>query len=235
MPREPLERSEAIPPLQEGDRLTRDEFERRYHAMPHLKKAELIEGVVHVPSPVRLRNHGEPHSNIHGWLYNYRVRTPGVRLADNASVRLDLGNMPQPDCLLFISPELGGQVQIDADDYVNGAPELVAEVAASSEGYDLSDKLWAYRRNRVREYIVWRVAEQLIEWFVLREEIYEPLVAAEDGILRSEVFPGLWLDPAALLRDDFDTLRTVLDQGLSSPEHSEFKARLQRAPELAGP
>src|SRR5438045_1369951 len=109
-----------LPPLQPGDRLTRDEFERRYDAMPHLKKAELIDGVVHVPSPVRCEDHGEPHLSLVGCLFLYRARTPGVRGADNASVRLDLGNMPQPDAVLFISPDHGGQARIDEDDYVNG-------------------------------------------------------------------------------------------------------------------
>jgi hypothetical protein len=224
---ESIDGSGAVPPLKDGDRLSRDEFERRYDAMPHLKKAELIEGVVHVPSPVRCQHHGEPHSNLGGWLYNYRRSTPGVRLADNASVRMDLGNMPQPDCLLFISPELGGKVQIDADDYVNGSPELLAEVAASSVSYDLHAKLQAYLRNGVREYIVWRVDERQIDWFVLRENGYERLSPDEDGVLRSSVFPGLWLDPSALLRDDFDKLQSVLERGLDSSEHAEFVARLQ--------
>src|SRR5205823_9158563 len=110
-PAEPLDGTNAIPPLKDGDRLTRDEFERRYDAMPQLRKAELIEGVVHVPSPVRCEHHGEPHLSLVGCLFLYRARTPGVRGADNASVRLDLGNMPQPDGLLFISPEHGGQVR----------------------------------------------------------------------------------------------------------------------------
>jgi Uma2 family endonuclease len=228
-PAEPVDGTHSIPPLKEGDRLTRDEFERRYDAMPHLKKAELIEGVVHMPSPVRQRHHSAPHSSLVGWLFLYRARTPGVESGDNPSVRLDLGNMPQPDAVLFIQPEYQGQIRIDEDDYINGAPDLVAEVAASSEGYDLHDKLPAYQRNGVREYIVWRVLKRQVDWFVLREAGYEALVPAEDGILRSTVFPGLWLDPAALVRGDFDTLLDVLQRGLDSPEHAEFAARLQRA------
>jgi Uma2 family endonuclease len=225
---EPMDGNGAIPPLRDGDRLSRDEFERRYDAMPQLKKAELIEGVVSVPSPVGCQRHGEPHSTLGGWLFLYRARTPGVRLADNASVRLDLGNMPQPDCLLFISPDCGGQVRIDEDDYVNGAPDLVAEIAASSASYDLNVKLQAYRREGVREYIIWRVLEGEIDWFVLREAGYEKLIPGDDGILRSTIFPGLWLDPAALLRDDCDTLLEVLQRGLDTPEHTAFKAELQR-------
>src|SRR5271157_5855135 len=186
----------AIPPLENGDRLTRAEFERRYEAMPELKKAELIEGVVHMPSPVRQRYHGRQHSHLNFWLCAYEGSTPGVEVGDNSTVRLDLDNMPQPDCLLFIQPEHGGRVRIGEKDYIEGAPDLVAEVASSSASYDLGDKLKAYRRNGAREYMVWRVLDRQIDWFVLHAERYKPLNPAADGILRSTVFPGLWLDPA---------------------------------------
>ncbi len=228
-PAEPTDVNGAILPLKAGDRLTRDEFERRYDAMPDLRKAELIEGVVHVPSPVRQRNHSAPHVRLIGWLFNYRARTPGVECGDNASVRLGPDNMPQPDCLLFIASEYGGQAGIDDDDYLNGAPDLVAEVAASSAHYDVSDKLEVYRRHGVREYIVWRVLDREIDWFVLRDGRFERLAPAEDGVLRSTIFPGLWLDPTALLSDDFDTLLAVLQRGVDTPEHAAFKAQLQQS------
>jgi Uma2 family endonuclease len=228
-PTEQSDRAGAIPLLKEGDRLTRDEFERRFDAMPNLRRAELIEGVVHLPSPVRQRSHSAPHFNLIGWLFNYRARTPGIDGGDNPSVRLDLGNMPQPDCLLFISPEYGGQAKVDEDDYVNGGPDLVAEVAASSVHYDVNAKLDRYQRHGVREYLVWRVLDREIDWFVLREGRFEKLSPADDGILRSTIFPGLWLDPAALLRDDLSTLLDVLQRGLASPEHAAFKAQMQRA------
>ena len=156
-------------------------------------------------------------------------RTPGLRLGDNSTVRLDPINEPQPDCVLFIQPEHGGKVVIDEEGYINGAPDLVAEVAASSASYDLHDKLEVYRRNGVREYLVWRVLDREVDWFVLRGSEYEKLVAGEDGILRSTIFPGLWLDPGALLREDFDTVLAVLQRGLETPEHAAFKADLQRA------
>jgi Putative restriction endonuclease len=228
-PAEQPERRDASLPLKDGDRLTRDEFERRYDAMPNLSKAELIDGVVHVPSPVRQRHHSAPHFNLIGCLFNYRARTPGIEGGNNPSVRLDLGNMPQPDCLLFISNEYGGQAKVDDDDYVSGGPDLVAEVAASTAHYDVNHKLEVYQRHGVREYVVWRVADREIDWFVLRDGHYEKLSPAEDGILRSTVFPGLWLDQNALLSDDCDTLLNVLQRGLDSPEHAAFKARLQRA------
>ena len=218
-----------IPPLENGDRLTRAEFERRYEAMPHLKKAELIEGVVYMPSAVRLRSHGEPHWNLISWLSFYGIETPGVGGGDNSTVRLDLVNEPQPDALLFIDPACGGQARISEDDYIEAAPELVAEVAASSASYDLHTKLEAYRRNGVREYIVWRTLDQAIDWFSLRGERYEPLAAGPDGVFRSEVFPGLWLDPAALIRGDLKRVRTVLQEGLATPQHADFVARLTRS------
>jgi len=212
--------------LENGDVLTRAEFERRYEAMPHLKKAELIEGVVYVPSPVRHRAHSHPHIHLTGWLVQYEAGTPGVEAGDNGTVRLDLDNEPQPDALLFIDPGCGGQARIDADDYIEGAPELVAEVASSSASYDLHVKLRVYRRNGVREYIVWRVLEQELDWFVLRAGQYARMSVDAEGLLKSEVFPGLWLDPAALLRGDLAMVLAVVQRGLASPEHAAFVARL---------
>jgi len=126
-----------ILPLENGDRLSREEFERRYAARPGLKKAELIEGVVYMPSPVRLRRHGKPRADMLAWLGVYQAQTPGVELAGNSTVRLDLDNEPQPDALLLIDPALGGQPRIAPDDYVEGGPEWVGEVSASSASIDL--------------------------------------------------------------------------------------------------
>ncbi len=216
----------AIPPLENGDRLTRAEFERRYRQMPGVR-AELIEGVAYVmASPVRVARHGEPHAALNGLLFNYRIATPGVRLADNATVRLDLENEPQPDLLLLVDPDRGGQARISADDYIEGAPELVAEVVPSSASLDLGDKLRAYRRNGVREYLVWRVLDRAIDWFVLRDDRYDAMGPGEDGLLRSHAFPGLWLDPEALLSGDLPKAVTALNRGLASPEHAAFVERL---------
>jgi Uma2 family endonuclease len=217
-----------VPPLENGDRLSRAEFERRYAAMPWLKKAELIEGVVHVmSSPVSNQGHAAPHFRLIGWLSRYCDVTPGVQGGDNATLRLDLDNEPQPDAFLRILPAAGGQSQDDQDDYVKGAPELVAEVASSSVSYDLHSKLDAYRRNGVCEYVVWRVRDRALDWFVLREGRYERLVAGPDGITRSQVFPGLWLDAAALLAGDTVRVADVVQQGLGSPEHAAFAGRLR--------
>ena len=141
-------RPTRAPLLENGDRLTRAEFERRCEAQPDLKKAELIEGVVHMPSPPRFRNHGRPQGTLVGWLFAYAAATPGVQLGDNSTVRLDLDNEPQPDAALFIDPEAGGQARVDEDDYIEGVPELVAEIAASSASCDLHDKLHASAARR---------------------------------------------------------------------------------------
>lgn len=217
-----------IPPLEPGDRLTREEFERRYEAMPHLKKAELIEGVVYMPSPVSVDGHAVPHASFTTWLGVYWSGTPGVEVGDNATLRLDLDNEPQPDDYLRILPDYGGQSG-GSGGYIAGAPELVAEVAASSASYDLHDKLNAYRRNGVCEYVVWRVWDREIDWFVLREGRYERLPPNADGVFQSEVFPGLWLDARALISRKLARVIEVLQNGLSTPEHAEFVMRLGNA------
>jgi Uma2 family endonuclease len=226
---EPLGRSAGVaksPPLESGDRLTLDEFLRRYEAMPELKKAELIEGVVYVPSPVRYQYHARQNHHLLVWLGIYEAATPGVAGSGNTTVLLDPRNSPQPDGLLFVRPDHGGQVKFDAEGYIAGAPDLVAEIAASTASYDLHDKLESYRRNGVREYVVCRVFDDQIDWFVLRQNRFELIAPATDGIVRSTVFPGLWLDPAALLRGDIAAVLAVAQHGLNSPEHTEFAARL---------
>ncbi len=217
-----------VPLLCAGDRLTRAEFERRYSEMPNVKKAELVEGVVYMPSPVTHKSHGHPHSVLVAWLVNYWSATPGTDAGDNSTVRLDWENEPQPDAMLRILPKCGGRSR-DDDEYIGGPPELVAEVSASSASYDLHDKLRAYQRNGVCEYLVWRVLESAIDWFVLREGRFERLVLTAEGHCHSETFPGLWLDPAALLRGDFAQVTAVLQQGLASPENAAFVAKLQAA------
>jgi Uma2 family endonuclease len=220
---------EQLPPLEPGDRLTRPEFERRYDAMPQLRKAELIEGFVHMPSPVRYRHHGRPHAILMGWLIHYEAATPGVETADNSTARLDLDNEPQPDAMLLIDPARGGQARISEDDYVENAPEFVAEVASSSVSIDLTTKLHVYRRNGVREYVVWRVLDRAVDWFVLRAGQYERLGLDAEGLVRSETFPGLWLDVAAVLRGDVAGVLAAVQRGLTSPEHNAFVARLHTA------
>lgn len=216
-----------VPPLQDGDRLTRAEFDRRYETMPELKKAELIEGVVHMGSPVSASNHAEPHFDLITLLGLYRLHTPGVVGGDNATMRLDLDNEPQPDAYLRILPEFGGQAVLDSKGYVAGAPELVAEIAVSSVSYDLHDKLNAYRRNEVREYLVWRVRDAELDWFKLQDGQFVKLPLGSDGIYRSEVLPGLWIDPRTVIARDAAAMFAVAMRGITSAEHKEFVALLQ--------
>lgn len=215
-----------VPALCAGDRLTRDEFERRYAAMPQVKKAELIEGVVYMPSPVSHARHGGPHSLMATWIGNYVADTPGTDAGDNSTVRLDLDNEPQPDLLLRVMTGCGGRSRIGPEGYVDSAPELVVEVAASRVSYDLHDKLHAYRRNGVQEYLVFRTDDGEVDWFVLRESRYDGLCPDSAGVLRGSVFPGLWLDVPALVGGDGRKLRATLDRGIASPEHAALATAL---------
>lgn len=216
-----------VPPLEHGDRLTRAEFERRYEAMPHVKKAELIEGVVHMPSPVRIKQHARPHRDLATFFGIYSHFTPGVGGGDNPTVRLDMDNEPQPDNVLYIEPECGGRVRIDDDDYINGGPELAAEISSSSVSIDLGQKLHVCRRNEIQEYIVWRVLERAIDWFCWKDGSFQWLESTPEGIYKSRTFPGLWIDTTAILNGDFARAHAILQQGLDSPEHADFVARLE--------
>ena len=214
----------AEPLLEPGDRLTRDEFERRYERMPLLKKAELIEGTVYMPSPVRVKRHAAPHSQLGTWLGTYAAETLNVECYDNCTVRLDLDNEPQPDLVLVKLPTKRGQARISADDYMEGAPELVVEIVGSSRAYDLHQKKGAYRRNGVLEYLAWITDENRLIWWELRDGDYQEIVPQADGLLKSGVFPGLWLDTRALLRGDMKAVLATLRRGLDSPEHAAFVA-----------
>lgn len=166
--------------------------------------------------------HGEPHADLNGFYFTYRVFTEGVRIADNATIRLDLENEPQPECLWCIDPAHGGNARIGEDGYLLGAPELVGEVCASSVSIDLNTKFRIYRRNSVQEYMVWRVQDKAIDWFHFENGQYRPVQPGVDGILRSVVFPGLWLDPLAQVKQDLQRVLAVLQQGLVSPEQVAF-------------
>ena len=207
----------TIPLLENGDRLTRYEFERRYTAMPHRErgsnKAELIESIVYMASPLRFESHAQPHGNIIGWLWNYQITTAGVMLGIEPTVRLDLDNEFQPDAVMFIP---GEGASITEDDYIEGAPELVVEIAASTVSIDLHDKKSAYRRNGVREYIVWRTLDREIDWFCLQDGEYIRLELDENGIIKSQVFPGLWFAVEPMLSGSMADVLAVLRSGLNS-------------------
>ena len=221
-------------PLENGDHLTRLEFERRYHAMRQLKKAELIEGVVYMTSPVRVKGHGTPHGQIITWLGLYCAATPGVEFADNATLRLDPDNEPQPDASLWLPEVAGGRGRISGDDYLEGSPELIVEVAGSSAAYDLHDKLNAYRRNGIAEYVVWRIYDRQIDWFALEAERYVRVAPDSEGAIQSRIFPGLRLSVPALLDGDLARVLSELQAGLATEKHSAFVGKLASAAENKG-
>ncbi|MCW5313745.1 Uma2 family endonuclease [Nostoc sp. KVJ3] len=221
-----LSLKQRIPPLENGDRLTRYEFEHRYQAMPRHQKAELIEGVVYLASPLRFESHAEPHGHLIGWLGVYEALTPSVRLGIKPTVRLDRDNEPQPDGVLLITPTSQGQSRLSDDDYIEGAPELVIEIAASSVSIDLHDKKKVYGRNGVKEYIVWQIFENKLDWFHLQQGEYVSLEIDADGIIKSQLFPGLWLSMSDLLAGNMQQVLTVLQVGLNSSEHQIFVQQL---------
>jgi Uma2 family endonuclease len=219
--------TKGVPPLENGDHLTIEEFKRRFDAMPGLKKAELIEGMVYMSPPVSV-GHSQPHWGMIALLTAYQTSSPGVRGGIDGSICLDLETMPQPDAMLLIEPARGGQTTINAEGYVQGAPELVVEIAASTVSYDLNQKLEAYRQNGVCEYIVWRTRDREIDYFVLKKGKYNRLSPGKDGVFRSGKFPGLWIDAGALLKDDVPAALKTLQQGIGSPEHETFVAALRQ-------
>lgn len=217
-----VERNHLLPPLNNGDHLTLAEFERRYQVRPDIKKAELIEGVVYVASPVSLL-HAEIHANIMTVLSYYRAQTPGVRFADNVSLVLDADNEVQPDVCLWRDR---AEMRPTAKNYLRGVPELVVEVAVSSAAYDLFEKKHVYRRNGVQEYLLLLAQEQEVQWLSLHEGSYVPLAADGAGVIRSQVFPGLALSPALFWANEFAHLLTLLQVEMSTPAYAAFRQQL---------
>ena len=219
----------APPPLRDGDRLTGDEFMRRWESMPELKHAELIDGIVSMASPV-----GRPHSDVHlplaTWLGYYAAYTSGCRGGLGGTWLMGPKDIPQPDMALRILPENGGQSWNDGE-YTAGAPELIVEVAASSRARDLGPKLKLYERMGVREYLVALARKRQFLWKFLTPGGYAELESDADGIFRSRFFPGLWLDADALWRLDQMRIFEVLQEGLATVEHASFVARLKASGE----
>jgi Uma2 family endonuclease len=219
--------TKILPPLVNGQHLDQSAFHERYEAMPEGTWAELVGGVVYMPSPVR-NEHGDYDDTISLWVGLYKRSTKGLRSGKNSTVILDEIGETQPDGHLRIPQELGGQTRIERG-YIVGAPELVIEIARSSRYYDLGEKKADYERAGVREYLVIELDPDQLHWFIRRGNHFVDLLPDPDGIYRSEVFPGLWLDPRALYPEDLDRLVEVLEQGLATPEHADFAARLVRA------
>ena len=213
-----------LPPLVAGERLGRAAFHERYAAMPPGTRAELVGGVVSMGSPLGYE-HGRGDAPLTYWLSHYKRFTRGVEVATNATTQFDDYGEPQPDSMLRIPEELGGQSRI-VGGYVVGAPELVVEVAMTTRRVDLGPKKADYERAGVREYLFVGLDPREIRWFALRDARLVDLAPGPDGVFRSEVFPGLWLDPAAYFAEDLDALTATLERGLASPEHVAFVMRL---------
>jgi len=215
-----------LPLVEAGDHLDQATFHEHYKAMPLAFRAELIGGVVIVPSPLS-RGHGVYHALVMAWLGNYWIATPGTLTADNTTTILGELSEPQPDGVLFIEPTAGGQTGLSEDDYTTGPPELIVEVASSSASIDLHAKRRDYEQAGVLEYVVVVLRQQVIRWFILQNGTYQEVSPGADGIFRSHIFPGLWLHANALLQRDGVTVMDVLRQGLATSEHTAFVQQLQ--------
>lgn len=217
----------SLPPLENGDQLDQKTFHTRYEAMPEDYRAELIGGIVFVPSPRRVP-HSRSQQLVVCWLDEYAEATPGTDALMSNTQILGPESKPEPDGCLFIAPGYGGQVYIDKDRYLNGSPELIVEVSASTESIDLHRKKRDYEKAGVREYVVVALRMQQVFWFVRQRGKYKEVPLPSDGIFRSRVFPGLWLDAEAMLQNSRHQVLAVLHQGLAAPEHAAFVAKLAR-------
>jgi Uma2 family endonuclease len=214
----------GVAPLHNGDRLKQAEFHHRYEAYPEDVKFELIQGTVYMASPLR-RDHARRHVQLTTILEHYESQTPGVELLDNATTVLGEESEPQPDLALRILSEYGGQSRQTADNYVEGPPELIVEIAYSTHAIDLHQKREDYQQAGVREYIVVCVEEPELLWLRFRPP--GRIRPDNAGVYRSRTFPGLWIDRAALLAWDRNRLLAVLHQGLNTPQHAAFVRRLR--------
>jgi Uma2 family endonuclease len=220
-------RTRNLPPLENGDQLDQQTFHARYEAMPEDCRAELIGGIVYMSSPQKVP-HSKAQQLVVRWLDEYAEATPGTDALLNNTQILGPDSEPEPDACLFIAPEYGGQVYVDEDDYLNGAPELIVEVSSSTESIDLHGKKRDYQKAGVPEYVVLALRMQQVFWFVRQRGRYKEIPLPADGIFRSRGFPGLWLDAEGMLRNQRRKVLAALEQGLATPEHGAFVARLAK-------
>jgi hypothetical protein len=216
------------PPLENGDRLSLREFMRRYEAMPEGIRAELIGGIVYMSAAVRVAQHGRPYIWLSNIVSTYAMAT-GLDCAGDSTIQLDQENAPQPDLLMYLPQALGSRAKLTDKGYLEGPPDFIAEVSASTVSIDLHDKLRAYEASGVREYVVWRVRDAAVDWFVLQEGKFLPLAADESGIYRSRTFPGLWLNVSSLLAREAQALWATLDAGMATAEYASFAALVKSA------
>lgn len=211
-------------PLTAGQKLDQPTFHEQYKAMPPGTRAELVGGVVYMPSPLSAE-HSDADECAALWIAHYRLSTPGLKGGGGATTKLGRFGEVQPDRQLRIRAEFGGQTQV-VDGYIVGPPEFVFEIAKSSLAYDMGEKKAEYEEAGVREYVVAAMDQREIHWFSLHDGRYTALPAGADEVFRSQVFPGLWLAPAAFFDDDLAGVIAALDRGLATPEHAAFAAGL---------
>lgn len=221
-----LDRPGTKAELHNGDRMSREEFHRIYQQMPEGFRAELIGGIVYVSPPLR-RPHGTNHLPLGTIFFLYQGSTPGVESGDNTTILLGSDAQPQPDLFLRIREEYGGRSRVTEDEYIAGPPELVAEIAHSSEAVDLHGKRADYTRHGVNEYLVLCVAERQLHWFDLVAGT--ELMPDPDDIIRIRAFPGLWINRDAVIAKDSARLVATLQQGMATPEHAAFVQQLATA------
>lgn len=226
-PQKSVSRKIKLPPLENGDHLDQKTFHARYEAMGENVRAELIGGIVYMASPQK-NPHSRWHPRVIRWLDEYEEATPGIELLLNATDILGPDSELQSDACLIILEEFGGQTWEDDEDYLHGPAELVVEVASATESIDLNRKKKEFEKAGVKEYLVIALRMKKVFWFIRRRGKFIELKPDVDGIYRSQVFPGLWLDVEALLRHDRKALLRVLREGLASPAHAAFVAKMIR-------
>ncbi len=215
-----------VPTLQSGDHLTREEFIRIWKQLPHIKRAELIRGIVYMASPTSA-DHGDMDFNMVGILSYYRMMTPGCLGGSNTTTYMLHDSSVQPDIILRLIPECGGESWIE-DSYINGSPELLTEISYSSASIDLHEKLELYEKAKIAEYVVVVVRKQAIRWHRLSRGKYRLIEPDANGVYRSRIFPGLWLDSVALFANDMSKVYATLQEGIASDEHKKFVAELAK-------
>lgn len=227
IPRTPEPPKLDVPPLlANGDRMGQAEFHRRYQAYPGTEKFELVGGIVYMASPLRYP-HGIYHVKLGTLLELYATGTPGVEVADNSTTILGEESEPQPDLLMRIVRECGGQSSVNSEKYLEGAPELLTEIDYSSRSIDLNQKKDDYQKAGVLEYLVLSIEDEQLFWFHFPSGASN--VPARRGVFQSLVFPGLWIHGEALLGLDARKCHRVLQQGLKSRGHAVFVKRLKKA------
>ena len=223
----PASPERIIPPLRDGDRLDREEFHRRYEAMGEGAWAELIDSVVHLDRVPGDYTSGRTRATLSGWIGSYRLHTPNLQAAIHLTTFVDTRNVFQPAVSLMRSDT--ARQRLGKDGYLRGSPDFACEVREGGDGcVDLNAKRLAYEQAGLGELLVvlldkpWRV-----RWLSLVHGAFADVHPdPADGLFKSRVFPGLWLDVDALFADDLQRLSAAVERGCATPEHAAFVERL---------